>query len=79
MTSKETRVEIVREANVVIVRNDKGMTWEVPFKQGSESEVSVSAWVASAATNFLIGTIASIHYHTSTSKIKLSLKVETED
>lgn len=75
---KSTIVLIEQLENKVIVSNDKGKKWELPFTEPYDDDSSVHGVVAHIASAMLTGTIASQLRHVITPFLRFTLTVETD-
>ena len=75
---KSVIVTIERLENKVVVSNDNGKKWVIPFELPYNDDISIQAVVADAAAYMLIGTIVSQLKESHASTIRYTLNVETK-
>lgn len=74
---KSVIVTIERLENKVVVSNDYGKKWVIPFELPYNDDISIKAVVADAAAHMLIGTIASQLRHCDARTLKYTLTIDT--
>lgn len=75
---KSVIVSIERLENKVVVSNDYGKKWVIPFELPYNDDISIKAVVADAAAHMLIGTIASHLQNTNAPSIRYTLTIDTK-
>ncbi len=70
------KVTIKREKDCIIVSNDKGKKWKVPFDAGIGEDNSIKACVASLASAMLSGTIAAHLSHLTSPEFTYTLTID---
>lgn len=76
--NKSVIVTIERLENKVVVSNDKGKKWVIPFELPYNDDISIKAVVADAAAHMLIGTIASHLMNTNAPTLRYTLTIDTK-
>lgn len=74
---KSVIVTIERLAHKVVVSNDQGKKWEIPFEGPVNDDTSVNGVVAHIASAMLTGTIASQLRHLYARTLRYTLTIDT--
>lgn len=74
---KSVTVTIVHLGNKVVVSNDKGKKWELPFEMPYSHDSSVEGVIADIASAMLTGTIVSQLKESHDPTIRFTLTIET--
>lgn len=71
-------VTIERRRNMVVVSNNKGKKWVIPFEEPMSDDTSINGVVAHIASAMLTGTIASQLKESNAPTISYTLTIETK-
>lgn len=75
---KSVNVKIERFENEVVVSNNKGKVWKIPFESPGNNDASINGAVADIASAMLTGTIVSQLTHVNSTSFKYTLIVEVK-
>ena len=78
MANKSVQVRIDQLADQVIVSNDKGRKWSIPFEQSVSEDDSVRGIIADVSSAFLTGTILSHLANTDAKTLVYTLTIESK-
>lgn len=73
---KSVIVTIERLAHKMVVSNDQGKKWEIPFDEPGNDDTSVYGAVAHIASAMLTGTIASQLRHSNARTLRFTLTLD---
>lgn len=78
MANKSVTVKIEQMANQVVVSNNLGRKWNIPFEQNVSEDDSVRGVIADVSSAFLTGTILSHLANTDAKTLVYTLTVVSE-
>lgn len=78
MANKSVQVRIDQLADQVIVSNNMGRKWRIPFEESVSSDESVRGVIADVSSAFLTGTILSHLANTDANTLVYTLTIESK-